>query len=482
MDFSDLTPSSMGSFENSLKSLAAGVARRARREHGGLLPDEDLDALDCCIRKELDEPDLNRSIADVCDILEKACGKKTMILVDEYDHYLQNISANEEYGMLTARMKPFMEKTFKTNPHMRTGVVTGIMPLAKAGMLSSFNNPVACDVFSIEGEELFGFTQEETERLLEDTSNSRHGVLQEIKEWYDGYRFGKAEVYNPYSVMSYLKSLSLGDPSPAKKYWDGSTGGGLSEDLVSGLDGIALQELKSLYNDPKTKIRSPLKRFISYPDLFSENADPSLAYSYLTMAGYLRADPTGDRLDSEDEIYEVGMVNREISPAFKSLVSRAVNRQEEIRVSLKKHILSRDAGAIRDDIQFILGGCAMDKTWQDGKSSVEHNRLVHDRYKDAISGAFRASGMDASEEIPKGFGKCDIFVPRHGGTPAIAVEIKTSSVDTPLESARLARDQVAMMGYAAEPLDGKVVWVALGISGKRAAVITSSGFTPENGS
>ncbi len=421
-------------------------------------------------------------MAEICDILERMHGNKTMILVDEYDHYLQNISADEEYDRLVSRMMPFMEKTFKTNPHMRTGVVTGIMPLAKAEMLSSFNNPVVCDVFSIEGEELFGFTQEEIKKLLEDTGNDRRDVLEEIREWYDGYRFGKAEVYNPYSVMSYLKSRSIGDSSPAKKYWDGSTGGGISEDLISELDGIALQELKNLYMNPKSKIRSPLKKFISYPDLFSEDSDPSVVYSYLTMAGYLRADPTGDRLDSEDEKYEVGMVNREISPAFKSLVSRAVNRQEEARVSLMKHILSRDAGAIRDDIQFILGGCAMDKTWQEDRRSVERSRMIHDRYKDIISGAFRASGMEASEEVPKGFGRCDIFVPRRNGSPAIAVEIKTSSADPPLESARLARDQIARMGYAAEPLDGEVVWIALGISGKRAAVITSSGYTPENGS
>lgn len=99
-----------------------------------------------------------------------------------------------------------MERTFKFNDYLRTGVITGIMPLVKAGMLSSFNNPVVCDIVSTEGDELFGFTEEEVSKLLEDSGNAHPGIIEEIREWYDGYRFGETEVYNPYSVVRYLKN------------------------------------------------------------------------------------------------------------------------------------------------------------------------------------------------------------------------------------------------------------------------------------
>ena len=83
--------------------------------------------------------------------------------------------------------------------------------------------------------------------------------------------------------------------------------------------------------------------------------------------------------------------------------------------------------------------------------------------------------MEAAEEIPKGFGKCDIFVPGNGKDPAVAIEIKTSSVSIPFSSARKARAQIFENGYASEPADGKAVWIALGINGKRISVITPNG-------
>ena len=113
----------------------------------------------------------------------------------------------------------------------------------------------------------------------------------------------------------------------------------------------------------------------------------------------------------------------------------------------------------------------MDRAW-----SEEHSgKAAHDRYKSAITAAMRASGMVAGEEAPKGFGKCDIFVPRSGDSPAIAIELKTSSVSPPEASAVRACEQIAEKGYAAEPLDGGTVWVAIGINGKRVSVSTPYG-------
>ena len=189
------------------------------------------------------------------------------------------------------------------------------------------------------------------------------------------------------------------------------------------------------------------------------------------MCGYVRADPTGLMTAAEDELYDVGMVNREISPAFESLVGRATSRARELRRDMRGHFLSGDPAAIRDDIQFVLGGISMDSGW------AGDGREAHDRYKNAISSAMRAAGMAASEEAPKGFGRCDVFVPGSGGAPALAMEIKTSSKAIPEISADAAQAQIEEKGYASKPLDGKVVWVAVGIRGKRVSVVTPKGFT-----
>ncbi|MBO4568424.1 MAG: AAA family ATPase [Candidatus Methanomethylophilaceae archaeon] len=470
MDFSSLS-SSPDTFENSLRSMVSRVSRDIRLNRSKSLDEDGMEALERYSDKGLEGPELDCSIAGMCGVLERACGNRAIVLVDEYDHCFQDMRSEDDHDYLIERMRAFMEQTFKVNRHLRTGVVTGIMPLAKAGMLSSFNNPVVCDIFSTRGQDSFGFTEDEVEGLLSRSGNDLPGVMEEIREWYDGYRFGDVEAYNPCSVMKYLDSRSRGDSNPARKYWDGSTGGGLSPRLISGLDGIALQELKDLYERPGSKIRTVLERFVSYPDLFLRDSDPGLAYSYLAMAGYLRADPTGEFTGDEDELYDVGMVNREIAPAFKSLVARASERGKAVILHLKEHIMSGDADAIRDDLQFVLAGHAMDRGWSDC------GRDAHDRYKNVISATLRACGMEASEEIPKGFGACDIYIPGKGREASVVMEIKTSSVSVPETSADVAYRQIVDKGYASEPLDGGTVWVALGINGKKVSVMTPRGFS-----
>ncbi len=472
MNFGDLSSLSPESMRRSLAEMASEAANRLRKD----LAPYSLDArddrfIDQCYEKKLEYESLCKSIKRLCEIASEAVGNDAVVLVDEYDRCIQNIKSKIEYDSVVSQLRPFMEQTFKFNGCLRTGVITGIMPLLKAGMLSSFNNPVICDIFSTEGDELFGFTESEVEALLEESGNDAPGVLDEIRDWYDGYRFGNAEVYNPYSVIRYLDSRTREDKAPARMYWEGSTGAGMSAELISNLDGIALQELSSMYNDPGTKIRTTLDEFLAYHELAGGDADPGQVYSYLAMAGYLRADPMGEVLESGRETYEVGMVNREIRSAFGGLVRRAAGRRAEVRRDLKAHVLSGDPDKIRDDLQFVLGGHAMDRSW----SEEEAGRSAHDRYKASIASAFRASGMAAMEEVPKGFGECDVFVPANSNEPAVIVEIKTSSKAIPEESADKAYSQIMERGHAAEPLDGDAVWIALGINGKRVSVITPKG-------
>ncbi len=472
MDFSSLYSSSPNAFEDSLKGMVSVLAKNVLKELSNKNIDRaDTETLMIYSSRTINEFDLNQSIQNICGILENSYGKKVMILVDEYDHCFQNIASEETYNAIVGRIRPFMEATFKTNYHMRTGVITGIMPLAKAGMLSSFNNAVVCDIFNTIGDELFGFTEKEVSELLKETDLDQPGVMEEIRKWYDGYRFGNAEVYNPYSVIKFLSSKSENSGSAARGYWEGSTGAGISSDLISRLNGIALQELKSLYENPESKIRTPVQEFLAYPDLFADNADPSLVYSYLAMAGYLKAEPADEKTPDGKIIYDVGMVNREIRPAFESLVSRSSKRRRVISRSLKQHLISGNPNAVRDDLQFLLAGFAMDKTWSGTGTEA------HDRYKNALTAALRTCGMEASEEIPKGFGKCDIFIPGTGTDPAIVIEIKTSSETVPEASADKAYEQIVEKGYASEPLDGKTAWVALGIRGKMVSVITPRGFS-----
>ncbi len=135
----------------------------------GLLSAGDARMLERCSSRELGEYDLNVSVSDMCRMLERVHGRRAIILVDEYDRAFQGLPSEDGYEEVVGRLRPFMEQTFKTNYSMCTGVITGIMPLMKAKMLSGFNNPVVCDIFSSKGDELFGFTEQEVEGLLRDS-------------------------------------------------------------------------------------------------------------------------------------------------------------------------------------------------------------------------------------------------------------------------------------------------------------------------
>ncbi|MBR2255321.1 MAG: AAA family ATPase [Candidatus Methanomethylophilaceae archaeon] len=178
-------------------------------------------------------------------------GQKTVILVDEYDQWVQNVRSTELFESLVGAIRPFMQQTFKFNDYIQFGFVTGIMPMAKTSMLSSFNNASICSILDERGDESFGFTEGEVSRLLEETGNPPE-KMDEIREWYDGYRFEDAEVYNPYSVMLYLQTRCR-----PEAYWNNMTGGGLSKDLLSSMGARPLAELRRLSEEEGSTLDPP---------------------------------------------------------------------------------------------------------------------------------------------------------------------------------------------------------------------------------
>ncbi|MBR2255716.1 MAG: AAA family ATPase, partial [Candidatus Methanomethylophilaceae archaeon] len=421
------------------------------------------------INQTLDVINMRMFVKRLCRMYHEAFGMKTVILVDEYDHWAQGIGSRPLMDAIMKELTPFMEQCFKFNDDIRFGVVTGIMPLAKTGMLSSFNNASVCSILETVGDEFFGFMEQEVLRLLQDTGNEPEKIT-EIREWYDGYRFGDAEVYNPYSVILYLKNGCR-----PEGYWNGQTGGGLSSELVSSLGPGPLMSLMGMYERGEV-VESPINVRVDYADVLSPKAEPSTVYSYLAMAGCLKTVRTGGQEDGIP-VCKVGMVNKEVSKAFASLVRRAKEAKVRVRVDLPSHLYAGDQDGLRDDFQFILADAAMDLTWDEGSSDPKVSKHAHELYKNTINGAIRASGLVSSTEVPKGFGICDIFIPPADGKPAVVIEIKTSKAAWPSDLADDAFLQILDKGYVSQPLDGGAIWIAVGIRVKEVCVRTSNGYS-----
>ena len=389
----------------------------------------------------------------MCGLLEKAYGEKVVVLVDEYDQCIHNIRDKAVLDEVMGVMTPFMQQSFKTNDHIRLGVVTGVMPLLQTGMTSGFNNPMVCDILVKDGDEYFGFTESEVMQLLNETGTDSE-KLNEIREWYDGYRFGDADVYNPFSVIQYLNN-----GCKVSDYWNKTSSGGLSAELISRMDVVPMNNLKGLYEDRGSFLESKISSRILYTDAISPDVEPSVVYSYLAMAGYLKVVDTG-KMDDDEPVYRVTMVNREVSKAFDTLVKRASELAREAPMMLNRDIYSLDPESIRRDMVVLLSGRKIDKGWN------------HDRYKEFFGGQLDSQWLHARDEIPRGIGICDIFVPSIDGRPAVIFEFKTSSTRDPKDLSMEARNDIRRKGYSSEPLEGDVIEIAVGIRVKDVHVRT----------
>ncbi len=460
MNFADLRGGSKKRYYESLRSMVSDLAKQfLYLIDNGLVSRIDAKFLTSCSELKLTEVDTDKSVKTLCSILESVYGKKAIILVDEYDYCIQNIHSDEEARSFIECLKPFMEQTFKFNNGIKTGVVTGIVPLTKASMLSSFNNACMCTILDPIGDEYFGFTDYEVNELLAEAGKSEK--IDEVRKWYDGYRFGEADVYNPYSVMMYLKN-----ECEPKSYWNKMTEGGMSADFLSSMGSESLSALKGLYENKGSVLLSPIDGNISYSEVASPSVRPSVVYSYLAMTGYLKAVRTGKQ-ENGIPLCEVGMVNEEVAFAFEALVKRAIEA-EVLAENAVDAIYSRNAVTLNTYLESMLAGPQMDKKWSQDENPTER----HNRYRDVIMAYLVTPGLQAREEVPKGYGLTDIFFGRTKSNPPIVIEVKTTV--NPRKSlkalAKEALEQIDLRRYAEDPDAQNAILVGIAIRQKTVEV------------
>ena len=233
----------------------------------------------------------------------------------------------------------------------------------------------------------------------------------------------------------------------------------MSEELISHLSESNLLALKTLC-EQHDMIESRIITRMTYYDLFKKEVEPAIVYSYLALTGYLRIERIGKDAKTKDPVCRVGMVNEEIIPAFEALVERAVDVETKVSMRLVEHIFAKDAEAAARDIEILISGCAIDRSWY---SNPVDNDKAHDIFKSVISSHLNAGGGKADEEVHKGLGPCDIFVRADGKKPPLAIEIKTSKNKDSEVLSQDALDDMFDKGKTTEPLDIADGLIAMGI-------------------
>ena len=250
--------------------------------------------------KESDEEELKTSLSFLTSLLYKYYNQKVIVLIDEYDSPIISAYENGYYSEAITFFKGLYGNVLKTNQYLHMGVLTGIVRVAQAGIFSDLNNIENYTILNDEYSQYFGLLEEEVEKALLDYGVSYK--LEEVKSWYNGYKFGDSEVYNPLSILKFLKTKKL------EAYWVNTSGNALIKELLKNSDKTVFDTLNKLFNGKETVV------YISQSIALGNNLSPDDLWELLLFSGYLTVK---EKIDMST--YFVKIPNNEIMTFFKNL-------------------------------------------------------------------------------------------------------------------------------------------------------------------
>lgn len=259
------------------------------------------------------ESDYADALKFLSECLRISEGERTVILIDEYDVPLENAYFAGFYEKITGIIRSLFESALKTNDNLAFAVVTGCLRISRESIFTGLNNLEINSITTALYGENFGFTQPEVEALL-----SFYGLeenLDTVQQWYDGYKFGNAEVYNPWSVISYVKSCCGDRQALPRPYWSNTSSNSIVRSLVERADLSVKQEIEALI-EGKT-ITKPIHEDITYEDIDSTQEN---LWNFLFFTGYLKK--ISEYQEGENIYIEMAIPNREVRYIYKTTVLR----------------------------------------------------------------------------------------------------------------------------------------------------------------
>ena len=252
----------------------------------------------------MDENILTSSIYILSHLLHRHYGQKTVILIDEYDVPLDKAFQNGYYREMVSLIRGLFGMALKTNDSLQFAVLTGCLRISKESIFTGFNNFEVLSVLNVPYDESFGFTDNEVEKLLDDYTFSDH--YPEVKEWYDGYHFGNTDIYCPWDVIRYCKSLCADPNAMPEDFWSNSSGNAIVRRFIDKADVQTKNEIERLIAGECIKKEISLELTYDELDKSIENL-----WSVLFTTGYLTHQGR-----TESGKYRLTIPNREIKNLF----------------------------------------------------------------------------------------------------------------------------------------------------------------------
>lgn len=294
-------------FEKAKAQLVKVINREARRlqflMESEMLAKRDKQLFEDLLDRDMDEDTLSCSLQELSELLEKHYGRQVIILIDEYDVPLAKANEQGYYNEMVILIRNLFENALKTNESLKFAVLTGCLRVAKESIFTGLNNFKVYAITDVDFDEYFGFTDAEVREMLHYYGQDEH--YETVKEWYDGYRFGKMDVYCPWDVINYCDRHISNPELPPQNYWTNTSGNEVIQHFIDSVDEekkLTRIELEQLVNGGS--VQKEISQELTYKELYDSMEH---IWSTLFMTGYLtqRGEPNGNR-------YNLVIPNREI--------------------------------------------------------------------------------------------------------------------------------------------------------------------------
>lgn len=363
-----------------------------------------------------DEVQLKNSLKILSNCLYKYYQQRVIILIDEYDVPLQSAYNNGYYDEMVDFLRSIFSSALKTNDALERGILTGCLRIAKESIFTGLNNFTVRSITSQYACDCFGFTQEEIDNLLDyyDLINKRD----EIKDWYDGYLFDKTEIYNPWSVLNYIKEL-LGDKDfHAISFWANTSSNDLVRQYIENATMKMKEEFEELING-----KSIIKKIapeLTYREMnFKSSKDMNdNVYSFLLFTGYLKIkEKVYENNELVEDTYKLVIPNKEVKKIYENIFIKWFREYQNERDSnFIDALIQEDVTKANSILQDVL---LQSISYYDNYESFYHGFMV---------GFLNADGYEVKSNRESGEGRFDLAVlPYSILNTAIVIECKHSN-------------------------------------------------------
>ncbi|RGY78910.1 hypothetical protein DXA18_14125 [Dorea sp. AM58-8] len=381
-------------------------------------------------RRQGNKTDVQISLRVLMRMMQIYYGKQVILLIDEYDVPMAKAGNKAYYNEMLDVIGTMMSQALKDNTALKFSVITGCLRISKESIFTGTNNFMADTIADERFSNYFGFTNEEVQRLLEDTGNIKYQG--QIKKWYDGYCFGKTEIYCPWDVLCYLNKLAFESESEPENFWENTSHNDIIRTFLS-CEGMDVTDSFERLLAGET-IEVEITDNLTYENLTDSEEN---LWSVLYLTGYLTKD-NRQPLQGKSKVF-LKIPNAEIMDIFRKSVVRWFDERIAVRdrSSLFKALWNEDVSSLSELISDLLF------------ETISYHDYAESFYHAFLAGLFTNAGYIVESNYESGLGRPDLVIKNKKKRQAVIIEIKIAdSMQSLQKSAEKAMDQIDDMRYA----------------------------------